>query len=131
MRVQRQLTNLRAFLNSRIHPLYSSAPSGRHALRGFAGLVACGGFSYGDVLGAGEGWAKSILFNEALREEFQAFFDLLQQYAEEQSLMSIHEARLDRVVHIKALSLFAENFISGFVSFLSELGFKPDIPLDN
>ena len=48
--------------------------AGRHALRGFAGLVACGGFSYGDVLGAGEGWAKSILFNEALREEFQAFF---------------------------------------------------------
>ena len=38
----------------------------------FRGLVACGGFSYGDVLGAGEGWAKSILFNEELREQFAA-----------------------------------------------------------
>ncbi|AFP84491.1 phosphoribosylformylglycinamidine synthase [secondary endosymbiont of Ctenarytaina eucalypti] len=37
-------------------------------------LVACGGFSYGDVLGAGEGWAKSILFNSRVRDEFQAFF---------------------------------------------------------
>ena len=36
--------------------------------------MACGGFSYGDVLGAGEGWAKSILFNERLREAFSAFF---------------------------------------------------------
>jgi phosphoribosylformylglycinamidine synthase len=36
--------------------------------------VACGGFSYGDVLGAGEGWAKSILFNARAREEFAAFF---------------------------------------------------------
>ena len=37
--------------------------------------MACGGFSYGDVLGAGSGWAKSILFNEALSSQFQAFFD--------------------------------------------------------
>ena len=37
--------------------------------------MACGGFSYGDVLGAGEGWAKTILFNEKLKEEFQAFFN--------------------------------------------------------
>ncbi len=43
-------------------------------LDGFRGLAACGGFSYGDVLGAGEGWAKSILFNPALRDSFQAFF---------------------------------------------------------
>jgi phosphoribosylformylglycinamidine synthase len=48
--------------------------SGRRSLREFKGLVACGGFSYGDVLGAGEGWAKSILFHEAVREEFQRFF---------------------------------------------------------
>ena len=48
--------------------------AGRHRLADFAGIVACGGFSYGDVLGAGEGWAKSILFNLALREEFQRFF---------------------------------------------------------
>jgi phosphoribosylformylglycinamidine synthase len=40
----------------------------------FHGLVACGGFSYGDVLGAGEGWAKSILFNARARDEFTAFF---------------------------------------------------------
>ena len=49
--------------------------SGRRALDSFKGLVACGGFSYGDVLGAGSGWAKSILFNEALSSQFQAFFD--------------------------------------------------------
>jgi phosphoribosylformylglycinamidine synthase len=48
--------------------------SGRRSLQEFKGLVACGGFSYGDVLGAGEGWAKSILFHEAVREEFQRFF---------------------------------------------------------
>jgi phosphoribosylformylglycinamidine synthase len=48
--------------------------SGRRGLGEFKGLVACGGFSYGDVLGAGEGWAKSILFHEALRDEFQRFF---------------------------------------------------------
>jgi phosphoribosylformylglycinamidine synthase len=43
-------------------------------LDGFKGLAACGGFSYGDVLGAGEGWAKSILFNPRAREQFQQFF---------------------------------------------------------
>ena len=47
---------------------------GRVSLSGFAGLVACGGFSYGDVLGAGGGWAKSILFNARARDEFAAFF---------------------------------------------------------
>ena len=45
---------------------------GRVRLGDFRGLVACGGFSYGDVLGAGEGWAKSILFNARAREEFAA-----------------------------------------------------------
>ena len=48
--------------------------SGRVSLRDFVGLAACGGFSYGDVLGAGEGWAKSILFNARARDEFAAFF---------------------------------------------------------
>ena len=48
--------------------------SGRVTLEGFRGLVACGGFSYGDVLGAGEGWAKSILFNGIAREAFTEFF---------------------------------------------------------
>jgi phosphoribosylformylglycinamidine synthase len=49
--------------------------SGRVRLGRFHGLVACGGFSYGDVLGAGEGWAKSILFNARAREEFAAYFE--------------------------------------------------------
>ena len=48
--------------------------AGRVRLERFKGLVACGGFSYGDVLGAGEGWAKSILFNERVREQFADFF---------------------------------------------------------
>ncbi len=48
--------------------------SGRISLDQFKGLVACGGFSYGDVLGAGEGWAKSVLFNPRARDQFSAFF---------------------------------------------------------
>ncbi len=48
--------------------------SGRLSLKDFKGFVACGGFSYGDVLGAGEGWAKSILFNPKLHDEFARFF---------------------------------------------------------
>ena len=49
--------------------------SGRTDLADFNGLVACGGFSYGDVLGAGEGWAKSILFNANARAMFKTFFE--------------------------------------------------------
>ncbi len=52
----------------------SELVAGEVSLGGFQGLVACGGFSFGDVLGAGEGWAKSILFNPALRDRFQEFF---------------------------------------------------------
>jgi phosphoribosylformylglycinamidine synthase len=48
--------------------------SDRVDLKDFTGLAACGGFSYGDVLGAGQGWAKSILFHPALRDMFAAFF---------------------------------------------------------
>jgi phosphoribosylformylglycinamidine synthase len=48
--------------------------SGRVNLGRFHGLAACGGFSYGDVLGAGEGWAKSILFNPRARDQFETFF---------------------------------------------------------
>jgi phosphoribosylformylglycinamidine synthase len=48
--------------------------AGRAELTEFRGLVACGGFSYGDVLGAGEGWAKSILYNPRLRAQFEAYF---------------------------------------------------------
>ncbi|MGD8709015.1 MAG: phosphoribosylformylglycinamidine synthase, partial [Ectothiorhodospiraceae bacterium] len=47
---------------------------GRRSLAQFRGLVACGGFSYGDVLGAGGGWAKSVLFNPRARDDFSAFF---------------------------------------------------------
>jgi len=47
---------------------------GRANLKDFQGLVACGGFSYGDTLGAGVGWARSILFHPGLNEQFQAFF---------------------------------------------------------
>jgi len=48
--------------------------AGRVSLADFKGFAACGGFSYGDVLGAGEGWAKSILFNGRARDAFEAFF---------------------------------------------------------
>ena len=48
--------------------------SGRVRLADFKGAVACGGFSYGDVLGAGSGWARSILYNNRLRDEFATFF---------------------------------------------------------
>lgn len=48
--------------------------AGRRDLQDFHTLVACGGFSYGDVLGAGEGWAKSVMFNERVRDEFEDFF---------------------------------------------------------
>lgn len=49
--------------------------AGRDSLGNYAGLVACGGFSFGDVLGAGGGWAKSILFNDRLSDEFATFFE--------------------------------------------------------
>ncbi len=49
--------------------------AGRISLDDFEGLVACGGFSYGDVLGAGGGWAKSVLFNPKLRDQFEKFFN--------------------------------------------------------
>ncbi|MFY9316189.1 MAG: phosphoribosylformylglycinamidine synthase [Burkholderiales bacterium] len=52
----------------------SDVIAGRVQLAGFKGLAACGGFSYGDVLGGGQGWAKSILFNARARGEFERFF---------------------------------------------------------
>ncbi|GAA5183182.1 phosphoribosylformylglycinamidine synthase [Acinetobacter kookii] len=48
--------------------------AGRISLDDFEGIVACGGFSYGDVMGAGGGWAKSVLFNPKLRDQFEKFF---------------------------------------------------------
>ena len=59
----------------------SDLQAGRVRLADFKGLVACGGFSYGDVLGAGQGWAKSILFNDRLRDEFAAFFNRADTFA--------------------------------------------------
>ena len=55
--------------------------SGRVKLSDFKGFAACGGFSYGDTLGAGEGWAKSILFNSRARDEFEAFFGRADSFA--------------------------------------------------
>ena len=52
----------------------SDLVAGRHKLGEFSGFAACGGFSYGDVLGAGRGWAASILYHDDLREQFAAFF---------------------------------------------------------
>jgi phosphoribosylformylglycinamidine synthase len=55
--------------------------AGRISLADFKGFAACGGFSYGDVLGAGEGWAKSILFNTRARDDFDAFFKRADSFA--------------------------------------------------
>ncbi len=52
----------------------SDLQSGAASLKDFKGFVACGGFSYGDTLGAGEGWARSVMFNPVLAEDFKAFF---------------------------------------------------------
>jgi phosphoribosylformylglycinamidine synthase len=52
----------------------SDLQAGRAKLGDFQGFIACGGFSYGDTLGAGEGWARSIMFNPVLAEQFEAFF---------------------------------------------------------
>jgi phosphoribosylformylglycinamidine synthase len=60
------------FLTVDVH--MSDIIEGRVSLKNFKGFAACGGFSYGDVLGAGEGWAKSILFNPRAHDEFAAFF---------------------------------------------------------
>ncbi len=60
------------FLAADVH--MSDIINGRVKLSEFKGFAACGGFSFGDVLGAGEGWAKSILFNSRARDEFAAFF---------------------------------------------------------
>ncbi len=55
--------------------------TGRFSLEQVRGVIACGGFSYGDVLGAGEGWAKSVLFNERARNEFARFFQRADAFA--------------------------------------------------
>jgi phosphoribosylformylglycinamidine synthase len=55
--------------------------AGRARLQDFQGFVACGGFSYGDTLGAGIGWARSITFHPRLAEQFKAFFDRRDSFA--------------------------------------------------
>ena len=87
--------------------------SGRVSLNEFKGLVACGGFSYGDVLGAGEGWAKTILFNQKARDEFSAFFDRDDSFA----LGVCNGCQM--MANIKALIPGAENW-PHFVRNLSE-----------
>jgi len=67
-----------AFLTAGFAPIdihMSDLLSGRLSLSSFVGLAACGGFSYGDVLGAGQGWAKSVLLHRNTRKEFQDFFE--------------------------------------------------------
>lgn len=64
--------DLAGFTSVDVH--MSDILEGRVSLDSFRGIVACGGFSYGDVLGAGEGWAKSILFHSRALDEFQKFF---------------------------------------------------------
>ncbi len=59
----------------------SDLQAGRARLDQFQGFVACGGFSYGDTLGAGEGWARSVIFNPALAEQFAAFFNRTDTFA--------------------------------------------------
>jgi phosphoribosylformylglycinamidine synthase len=59
----------------------SDLQTGRARLDQFQGFVACGGFSYGDTLGAGEGWARSVMFNPALAEQFAAFFQRTDTFA--------------------------------------------------
>jgi phosphoribosylformylglycinamidine synthase len=75
--VNGQLEMAAAFDRAGFHAVdvhMSDIIAGRVKLAEFKGVAACGGFSYGDVLGAGEGWAKSILFNPRARDEFEAFF---------------------------------------------------------
>ncbi|WP_434380560.1 phosphoribosylformylglycinamidine synthase [Melittangium boletus] len=75
--VNSQLEMARSFVRagfSAVDVHMSDILAGRVSLADFAGLAACGGFSYGDVLGAGGGWARSILFNTRARDEFAAFF---------------------------------------------------------
>ncbi|MCU7810768.1 MAG: phosphoribosylformylglycinamidine synthase subunit PurQ, partial [Candidatus Thiodiazotropha sp. (ex Notomyrtea botanica)] len=76
--VNGQLEMAAAFHRAGFEPIdvhMSDIIEGRVDLVDFKGLVACGGFSYGDVLGAGEGWAKSVLFNPQAREIFERFFN--------------------------------------------------------
>jgi phosphoribosylformylglycinamidine synthase len=82
--VNSQVEMAAAFLRAGFEPHdvhMSDLLGGERSLEEFQGLIACGGFSYGDVLGAGEGWAKSILFHGRTREEFARFFERPDRFA--------------------------------------------------
>jgi phosphoribosylformylglycinamidine synthase len=82
--VNSQVEMAAAFLRAGFAPVdvhMSDILAGRRSLAEFRGLVACGGFSFGDVLGAGGGWARSILFNARARDEFAAFFQRADAFA--------------------------------------------------
>jgi phosphoribosylformylglycinamidine synthase len=75
--VNSQVEMAAAFYRAGFEPVdvhMSDILAGRATLASFKGLAACGGFSYGDVLGGGQGWAKSILYNARARSEFERFF---------------------------------------------------------
>lgn len=71
--------DLAGFITHDVH--MSDLIAGRTHLKDFQGFVACGGFSYGDVLGAGEGWAKTILLNQQLSDQFTEFFNRRDSFA--------------------------------------------------
>jgi phosphoribosylformylglycinamidine synthase len=71
--------NLAGFESVDVH--MTDLISGRFNINQFQGFIACGGFSYGDVLGAGEGWASTILFNPSLRDSFEYFFNQSETFA--------------------------------------------------
>ncbi|MDR9466999.1 phosphoribosylformylglycinamidine synthase [Marinospirillum sp.] len=76
--VNSHLETAAAFYRAGFNPVdvhMSDLLEGRVSLEAFKGLAACGGFSYGDVLGAGGGWAKSVLFHPQVRDNFAAFFE--------------------------------------------------------
>ena len=95
--------------------------SGAVTLDRFKGLVACGGFSYGDVLGAGEGWAKSILFNPRARDQFEAFFSRKETFSLGvcngcQMLSNLHELIPDTDHWPRFVRNRSEQFEARFVS---------------
>jgi phosphoribosylformylglycinamidine synthase len=93
--------------------------AGRTRLDRFKGVVACGGFSYGDVLGAGEGWAKSILFNAALREQFAAFFARSDSFALGVCNGCQMFAALQAIVPAQTLAVVPQNLSEQFEARLS------------
>ncbi len=95
--------------------------SGRVSLKNFRGLAACGGFSYGDVLGAGEGWAKSVLFHSGALAEFTAFFQRVDTFAlgvcngcQKMSNLRVHHPRCRPLAPFRAKPVGALRGPAGF-----------------